>query len=603
LGRLTEAETDNCGNWPPKPITDKWFSYSPRGEASDIYSSTPNSTGYYHLTKSYWANGAVETLGGIPGVPTINYNVDGEGRPSTVTGSQNLVTITSYNPASQVTGVTFGSQDSDTYQYDSADRMKQYSFNVNGSSVIGQPTWNTNGTLQKLQITQDPFNPANVQTCTYTYDALGRLGGKDANGYSVNCGSTWAQTFTFDPFGNITKTGSSSWTPTYATPTNNQYKSLWNGITYDAKGNLTYDTFHHYQWDAWSHMTTNDTSTFIYDALGNLAEASWGDQYLYDENGKMLAGSHAQAPAYFAHIPLPGGAIAGYSNGNLTAYTHADWLGSVRFSSTPNRGLNYDVAFAPFGEPYASPQVSNIFAGMEQIVATDEYETPNREYNTTQGRWITPDPAGLAAADPTNPQSWNRYAYVLNNPLSFVDPTGLDCVYLNDAGTGVDNNGIDHDSSMTDCNSTGGYWIWGNVDSPSSLTIDSINGIVSGYGLDAFGNVMFSIAGAAGSNSWGAWSQTFVAGGAPLDMLNGPANNFPTVGAAPHRPRAPSSKPGCTKAGLSAGLKAAAGDFFTPPGADPLGDVGDALRTRTFSEQPLGLCTWRPILPDIWHLP
>jgi RHS repeat-associated protein len=48
-----------------------------------------------------------------------------------------------------------------------------------------------------------------------------------------------------------------------------------------------------------------------------------------------------------------------------------------------------------------------------------------RRYSTTQGRWISPDPAGLAAVDPTNPQTWNRYAYVTNQPLSFTDPLGL----------------------------------------------------------------------------------------------------------------------------------------------------------------------------------
>jgi RHS repeat-associated protein len=49
-----------------------------------------------------------------------------------------------------------------------------------------------------------------------------------------------------------------------------------------------------------------------------------------------------------------------------------------------------------------------------------------RQYSSSLARWMHPDPAGLAAVDPSNPQSWNRYSYVTNNPLALIDPSGLD---------------------------------------------------------------------------------------------------------------------------------------------------------------------------------
>jgi hypothetical protein len=52
------------------------------------------------------------------------------------------------------------------------------------------------------------------------------------------------------------------------------------------------------------------------------------------------------------------------------------------------------------------------------------------------GRWLSPDPAGAAAVDLTNPQSLNRYAYVMNNPTTLIDPSGLGpvgpCPLVND---------------------------------------------------------------------------------------------------------------------------------------------------------------------------
>ena len=107
----------------------------------------------------------------------MSWNVDGEGRVYSTYNNSNALASTLYNAASQPTQVNFGNGDSDSFSYDAnTSRMTQYQFNVNGSPLTGVLGWNANGTLQTQNIT-DPFNSADTQNCSYSYDDLSRLTG------------------------------------------------------------------------------------------------------------------------------------------------------------------------------------------------------------------------------------------------------------------------------------------------------------------------------------------------------------------------------------------------------------------------------------------
>ena len=131
--------------------------------------------------------------------------------------------------------------------------------------------------------------------------------------------------------------------------------------------------------------------------------------------------------------PLAAGLQAVYTSATPAPpayWRHSDWLGSSRLASTASQMVYYDAAYAPFGETYAETGTADrSFTGQTQDViagSTGIYDFLFRQHSAAQGRWLVPDPAGLAAADLSNPQTWNRYAYVGNNPLSNVDPLGLD---------------------------------------------------------------------------------------------------------------------------------------------------------------------------------
>jgi RHS repeat-associated protein len=66
--------------------------------------------------------------------------------------------------------------------------------------------------------------------------------------------------------------------------------------------------------------------------------------------------------------------------------------------------------------PFLTLKERDVETGLDYFLA--------RYYASTQGRFTSPDPT-LLSVNGFNPQTWNRYTYVLNNPLAYVDPLGL----------------------------------------------------------------------------------------------------------------------------------------------------------------------------------
>ena len=190
-------------------------------------------------------------------------------------------------------------------------------------------------------------------------------------------------------------------------------------------------------------MISLDSTTITYDALGRMVEKNVSGTYtqiVYGPGGGKFAVMSGQT-LQKAFIPLPTGATAVYTSAGLAYYRHSDHLGSSRLATTPSRTLYSSTAYAPFGEPYAEAGATDrSFTGKDEDTTSGMYDFLERRYNPTAGRWLSPDPAGLGAVDPTNPQTWNRYAYVGNNPLALVDFLGEDYGYIDNTAYGWENN-------------------------------------------------------------------------------------------------------------------------------------------------------------------
>jgi RHS repeat-associated protein len=112
-------------------------------------------------------------------------------------------------------------------------------------------------------------------------------------------------------------------------------------------------------------------------------------------------------------------------------FFHTDHLGSISVITNQNgavlQRLSYDawgksrLQTGADGQPPASPTTRG-FAGEEDLTVSGLVHLNGRVYDPTFGRMTSADPT---VPDPLDPQAWNRYSYVGNDPLTFTDPTGF----------------------------------------------------------------------------------------------------------------------------------------------------------------------------------
>jgi len=278
-----------------------------------------------------------------------------------------------------------------------------------------------NGNLAWQRITGSGLD----RTQTYQYDGVNRLIGSGEL-------AVWSRNFGYDQQGNGWVSSWSAMSPSSFTPVSSNWFNAQNrltgmGATYDAAGNQLAIGGYGFTYDAENRQKTSTidsaTTTYFYDGEGRRVKKLLpnGDQtlFIYDAMGQLAA---EYTTDQFAH--------------SGTRYLTVDHLGSIRAVTSQEKTVLARRDYLPFGEEIPPPLGGRTsvwaadagflqkFTGKERDAETVLDYFGARYFSGAQGRFTSPDPL-LNSGRPWEPESWNRYAYALNNPLKYTDPLGL----------------------------------------------------------------------------------------------------------------------------------------------------------------------------------
>jgi RHS repeat-associated protein len=290
-----------------------------------------------------------------------------------------------------------------------------------------------------------------VASQTFGYDGFNRLVSATE---TLGATHAWAQSFSYDRFGNRTLVEASTSTlpkncrsskvltvcPSdrkrlnpAVSQTNNRFTADQDGdkvddYRYDPAGNLLRDADGRViGYDGESRQSV------VRDAFGNLI-----GEYFYDGFGRRVkrvtyVNNRPDETVVYVH-GADGEVVAEYSTrperhlAGKTLFVTADHLGTPRMMTDQSGRVVSRHDYLPFGEEiarrgYGADAVARKFTGYERDLETGLDHAGARYYSPPHGRFSSVDPARESMVA-RNPQSWNRYTYVLNNPLRFTDPSG-----------------------------------------------------------------------------------------------------------------------------------------------------------------------------------